>query len=56
MIPTTFAEIDLGAYERNVRLVRSIIGSKVKLFAVGKADAYGMGSVRIAKTAINAGA
>jgi alanine racemase len=52
----TWAEIDLGAYARNVGVVRSLIGPKVKLFAVGKGDAYGLGSGEIARAAIGAGA
>ena len=52
----TWAEIDLGAYARNVGVVRALIGPKVKLFAVGKGDAYGLGSGEIARAAIDAGA
>lgn len=52
----TWVEIDLGAYARNIAVVRSLIGPKVKLFAVGKGDAYGCGSPEIARAAIAAGA
>jgi alanine racemase len=52
----TWAEIDLGAYARNVGVIRALIGPKVKLFAVGKGDAYGLGSGEIARVAIDAGA
>lgn len=52
----TWAEVDLGAYARNVGVVRSLIGPEVKLFAVGKADAYGLGSPEIARAAVDAGA
>ena len=52
----TWVEIDLGAYTRNVGVIRSLIGPKVKLFAVGKGDAYGLGSGEIARAALGAGA
>ena len=52
----TWVEIDLCAYQRNIRKVLSLVGPYVKLFAVCKADAYGMGAVKIGKAAISAGA
>lgn len=39
----TFAEIDLGAIRYNLRKVREIINSGVKILGVVKADAYGHG-------------
>lgn len=51
----TRAEIDLGAVRHNVRtLLRRASGSR--LMAVVKADAYGHGSVEVARAALEAGA
>ena len=49
-------EIDLGAIAQNVRAVRGILGPRVKMSAVVKADAYGHGAVPVSKTALKAGA
>lgn len=51
----TFAQVDLAAYRHNIRSVRNIIGSDVKLMAVVKANAYGHGLTQIAKAAQDAG-
>ncbi len=45
----TCAEIDLNAVEFNFNSVKNKIGGKAKILAVVKADAYGHGSVEIAK-------
>ena len=51
----TWAEIDLGAVRHNVRaLKRRAAGAR--LMAVVKADAYGHGSVEVARAAVGAGA
>jgi alanine racemase len=42
------AEIDLGALRRNVARVRAIVGPKVAIYGVVKADAYGHGAVAVA--------
>ena len=42
------AEIDLGALRRNVASVRAIVGPKVAIYGVVKADAYGHGAVAVA--------
>ncbi len=42
------AEIDLGALRRNVACVRAIVGPKVAIYGVVKADAYGHGAVAVA--------
>jgi alanine racemase len=42
------AEIDLGALHRNVARVRAIVGPKVAIYGVVKADAYGHGAVAVA--------
>ena len=47
-IRPTVAEIDLGALCRNVARVRAIVGPKVAIYGVVKADAYGHGAVTVA--------
>ena len=49
-------EIDLNAIRHNVLQAKHIIGRNCRLCAVVKADAYGHGAVRVAKTALNSGA
>lgn len=51
----TWAEINLKDYEHNLRQLRKLIGSKVRLMAVIKANAYGHGIVEIAKQAEKSG-
>lgn len=51
----TFAEIDLGAIEHNVRVLAEIAG-EAELCAVVKADGYSHGAVPVARTAVRAGA
>lgn len=55
MFRETYAEIDLNAVSENVKNTLLHIGSSM-LMAVVKADAYGHGSVNVAKTALKAGA
>ncbi|RIV21895.1 alanine racemase [Alicyclobacillaceae bacterium I2511] len=52
----TWAEVDLGAIAHNVEAVRQRIGTKVKLMAVVKANAYGHGAIPVATTALASGA
>ena len=52
----TWVEIDLEAIAGNVRRVAEIIGPEVAIMAVLKADAYGHGAVKVARTALNNGA
>ena len=52
----TIAVVDLDAHAFNLRLLRSLIGPKVKLMAVLKANAYGHGAVMMAESAVVAGA
>lgn len=52
----TYAEIDLNKLKDNVREIKKTISPAVKLMAIVKANAYGHGSVEIAKAAENAGA
>ena len=51
-----WAEIDLGALRGNLAWIRGRIGSRVKLLAVVKADAYGHGLPQIAATLMRSGA
>ncbi|MBX6394845.1 MAG: alanine racemase, partial [Alicyclobacillaceae bacterium] len=51
----TWAEVDLSAVRHNVKVFRSL-ASGARLMAVVKADAYGHGSVEVAKAALEAGA
>ncbi len=51
----TWVEIDLNAVANNVQRIAEIVGPKVRIMAVLKADAYGHGAVRIARTALNHG-
>jgi alanine racemase len=52
----TWVEVDLEAIAHNVRRVVEIIGPNTRLLAILKADAYGHGAVRVARTAANNGA
>lgn len=52
----TFAEIDLEAIKHNVREVKNMISPKTRFMAVVKANAYGHGSVPVARAAFEAGA
>ena len=51
-----WVEIDLNAIRHNASAVKKMIGSGRHMMAVVKADAYGHGAVRVAKTALNSGA
>ena len=46
----TWAEVNLDAIEYNYRKIREKIGPDVKFLGVVKADAYGHGSVIVART------
>jgi alanine racemase len=50
-----WAEIDLAALRHNVAVIRRAVGSRTRVLAVLKADAYGHGAVPIAWTALDAG-
>ncbi len=52
----THAEIDLNKLKKNVREIKKTVSPTVKLMAIVKANAYGHGSVEIAKAAETAGA
>ena len=48
--------INLSSFQKNLHLIRNVIGKQTKIMGVVKADAYGHGAIEIAKAAINAGA
>ena len=52
----TWLEVDLEAVANNLRQVCQIVGPEVRVMAVLKADGYGHGATRIARTALNNGA
>ena len=49
-------EVDLGAIRNNIAVAKRRLKPGCRLLAVVKADAYGHGSVEVAKTALSAGA
>lgn len=52
----TWLEIDLSAIGRNTQLFKEIVGPDVRLLISLKADAYGHGALRVARTVIHNGA
>lgn len=52
----TWIEVDLDAIAHNLHLVRDLVGLDVGVMVVLKADGYGHGAVRIARTVLNHGA
>jgi alanine racemase len=52
----TWLRVDLEAIASNLSRVRQIVGDDVSVMAVLKADGYGHGAIRIARTAANNGA
>ncbi|MFH1086361.1 MAG: alanine racemase [Chloroflexota bacterium] len=51
----TWVEVDLGAIAGNLRRLAEIVGPRVSLMAVIKANAYGHGAARVARMALNNG-
>ena len=51
-----WVEIDLEALTHNVRQIRGRLSPATELMAVVKADAYGHGAIKVAQTALQAGA
>jgi len=51
-----WVEIDLGAVAHNTQRLIELAGPGVQVMAVLKADAYGHGAARVARTALNNGA
>ncbi|WP_066638243.1 alanine racemase [Desulfolucanica intricata] len=52
----TWAEIDLGAIAHNIQELRRVTAPGAQFMAVVKANAYGHGSVEVARTALQNGA
>ena len=52
----TWVEIDLGAIADNMRRLRRIAGEEVAIVAALKADAYGHGAIKVARTVLSNGA
>jgi alanine racemase len=52
----TWLEVDLEAIAHNIRRVVEMVGPSVAVLAVLKADGYGHGAIRVARTALNNGA
>jgi alanine racemase len=50
-----WVEIDLSALAHNVRQIKSLLAADISMMAVVKADAYGHGSIDIARTVIAEG-
>lgn len=56
MLRQTFVRVDLSAFRRNVEAARRLLGPRVKLLAVVKADGYGHGIEAVGLAAEQAGA
>ena len=54
--PMTWVEINLKALACNYRELRRVTSSRADIMAVVKADGYGHGAVRVARTALKCGA
>lgn len=52
----TWLEIDLSAIGNNTRRIKDLVGSAVRVLASLKADGYGHGAVRVARTVLHNGA
>ncbi|HEX6123578.1 MAG TPA: alanine racemase, partial [Ktedonobacterales bacterium] len=52
----TWLEIDLSAIGQNTRRIKEIVGERVQVLASLKADAYGHGALRVARTVLRNGA
>ncbi|QBD79322.1 alanine racemase [Ktedonosporobacter rubrisoli] len=52
----TWLEIDLSAIASNTRKVKDVVGPKVRVLASLKADAYGHGALKVARTVLQNGA
>ncbi|MER9408195.1 alanine racemase [Mesorhizobium caraganae] len=48
-------EVNLGAIQANFQVISALVGPHVRVAAVVKSDAYGLGLVKIARALINAG-
>jgi alanine racemase len=52
----TWLEVDLSAIGRNTQLVKELVGPEVQVLVSLKADAYGHGALRVARTVLHNGA
>ena len=52
----TWVEIDLSAIANNTRQVQSLVGPMVRILVSLKADAYGHGALKVARTVLHNGA
>jgi len=52
----TWVEIDLSAIANNTRQVQTLVGPQVRVLASLKADAYGHGAIKVARTVLRNGA
>jgi Alr-MurF fusion protein len=52
----TWVEIDLSAIAHNTRQIQSLVGPNVRILASLKADAYGHGALKVARTVLHNGA
>src|SRR6266496_6439599 len=52
----TWVEIDLSAIANNIRQVQTLVGPEVRILASLKADAYGHGALKVARTVLHNGA
>ncbi len=52
----TWLEVDLSAIGRNTRLLKDLVGTRVAVLVSLKADAYGHGAIRVARTVLHNGA
>ncbi len=52
----TWVEIDLNAIGSNTRHIKSLVGSSVQVLVALKADAYGHGALKVARTVLQNGA
>ena len=52
----TWLEIDLSAIANNTRLVKKLVGPNVRVLVSLKADGYGHGALKVARTALHNGA
>src|SRR6266567_3121026 len=52
----TWVEIDLSAIANNTRQIAALVGPQVRILASLKADAYGHGALKVARTVLHNGA
>lgn len=52
----TWVEIDLSAIGNNTRQIQALVGPQVRILASLKADAYGHGALKVARTVLHNGA